>query len=217
MRRLGIITALMLLIAAVTIWAAPGDKTLFVTQPRFTTYSTNRAAIPFTKQALASYTSNTHVTNNVYRRVLEVKNAKGIMTMYVNANGKIVIGGNPSPLTASSVYPTAGATAVSNGTWFNYSSTVGGYNYWGRINKPVPYIAFNKGDHPTGSISGTGGSTATPSSQYTYFSNFSGATGTTYTMSFTRSTYMQTDGEITSSCGAMSDAAGVCTSTFTMR
>jgi hypothetical protein len=147
-----------------------------------------------------------------YNRQMEIKNALGIIVMYIQATGKIVLG-TPAPLTTTAVYPANGATNVSNGTWFNYSSTVGGYNYWSRHNKLTPTLSFNKGDAPNPTISPTGSSTW---DNYG-FSNFSGAAGTLYTMRFNRLAYVQTDGETSSSCGVMTVNGTYCDSTFRIK
>jgi hypothetical protein len=168
-------------------------------------------------------------TNTDYVRVMEIKDTLGVIISYIQGNGKMTMG-TPLSLSISSVSPTNGATNVSNGTWFNYSSTVGGYDYWGRLNMPVPTINFNKYDAPsTGTltparpgggawkVTGGTGSLVFSNHSGTYFNNFSGAAGTTYTMRFTRIGYTQTDGETTSSCGAMTVNGNYCDSTFIMR
>ena len=157
--------------------------------------------------AIATATNATPLTKRAgsgdgpYVRQLEVKDSDGKITMWVNASGQMVLG-TPLSLTVSSVYPANGATGLTNAIL--------------RYTNP-PTIAFNKSDHPSGILTPTGGSSAGHDSATSIFSNFSGAPGATYTLTANRGTYVQTDGETTSSCGsAMADVAGVCTSTFTM-
>lgn len=211
MKRLSIITALMLLIAVVTIWAAPGDKVLFVSQPKFSAYSANREAIPFTKKALSTYTSSSGLSSqSIYRRVLEIKNAAGKVVYYVQAGGKVVIG-TPIQLQVSSVWPANGATGLYN----MYSS---GHSSKGLTGS---YVMYNKGAQVAySSQQAIGGKRLSLSYLDTkaYFSNFSAASSTTYTIRVFRNKIPQTDGEWTSSCGArMTDVSGVCTSTFSTR
>ncbi|MBC7964233.1 MAG: hypothetical protein H7Y05_14975 [Steroidobacteraceae bacterium] len=157
-----------------------------------------------------------------YVRIFEVKNAVGTIVQYTQANGCLTFG-TPTPLAIGSVYPANGATNVSNGTWFNYSSTSGGWNYWARNNATTPAITFNKEPFGAG-ITKTYivGSSIAPSTAGAVlsFANFSGVPGAIYTLRADR-TYLQTtqqDGETTSSCGsAMTDVAGICTSTFQMK
>jgi len=157
-----------------------------------------------------------------YDRVFEVKDGTGKIVHWVNASGSMVFG-TPISLSISSVYPTSGATGVSNGTWFHYSSTTGGWDYWQRINSTIPYVVFNKSTDVSISNLYIVGSSLVPvdnsGGQSTWaFNNFSGTPGTTYTMRVVRGSVVQTDGETTSSCGtAMTDISGICTSTFTMQ
>ena len=160
-------------------------------------------------------------STNPYQRLYEAKDASGNIKWYVTAKGKMVIG-LPKDLAVSSVYPANGATNVSNGTWFNYSSTSGGYNYWGRINTTTPAVTLNKSISASISTIYIQGSSIAPGSNYDptvwTFGSFSGAAGTTYTMKVVKGYIVQEDGQTGSSCGsAMTEVAGVCQSTFTMR
>lgn len=157
-----------------------------------------------------------------YERVFEIKDGDGKIVQWASASGAMYFG-TPLPLSISSVYPTNGATGVSNGTLFHYSSTVGGWDYWQRINSTIPYVVFNKSTDVSISNLYIVGSSLVPIDNFgggkTWsFNNFSGAPGTTYTMRVVRGAIVQTDGESASSCGAaMTDISGICTSTFTMR
>lgn len=151
--------------------------------------------------------------DNSYVRQFEVRNASGTIVAWINTIGQMVFG-TPKALAVSSVYPANGATNVSNGVWFNFSTAGLG---WQRINTTTPQITYNKDDHPAGVISPTGGSTAVKRAEYSVFDNFSGIPGAVYTITTNRLSYTQLDGETTSSCGsAMTDVGGVCTSTFQM-
>lgn len=150
-------------------------------------------ATPLTKRAGAG--------DGAYVRQVEVRNSSDVITLWINASGQMVFG-TPVPLTVSAVYPANGATGLTNAIL--------------RYTTP-PSITFNKGDHPSGVLTPTGGSSASHDGATSIFINFSGAPGVTYTFTANRTTYVQTDGETTSTCGsAMSDVAGVCTATFTM-
>lgn len=154
-----------------------------------------------------------------YQRIMEIKDSTGKIVYWINNSGQMIFG-TPLPLAVTGVYPSNGATNVSNGTWFNYSSTDGGYNYWARRDGTTPYISYNKPVSVTISTQYIVGSSIAPSSGNSTpaFSGFSGAAGTTYTMRSIRQSIIQQDGETTSSCGtAMTDIAGYCQSTFTMK
>lgn len=164
-----------------------------------------------------------------YARVFEIKNGLGKIVQYIVANGMMVFG-TPVPLQITEVYPANGATNVSNGTWFNYTTAGLG---WQRMNATTPSVTYNKqaflNFSSTAVISSpisqqyiVGSSIAPRQSDETpaiwRFANFSGAAGATYTMKVVRGSIVQTDGETTSSCSAlMPDVAGLCVSTFTMR
>lgn len=157
--------------------------------------------------AIATATNATALTkragsgDNAYVRQLEVKNASGVITMWINASGQMVLG-TPAALTVSAVYPANGATGLTNAIL--------------RYTTP-PSITFNKSDHPNGVLTPDGGSNTDHSGATSIFNNFSGTPGASYTLTANRTTYVQQDGETTSSCGsAMADVAGVCTATFTM-
>lgn len=157
--------------------------------------------------AIATATNATPLTkragsgDSAYVRQLEVKDSSGTITMWINASGQMIFG-TPVPLTVSSVYPANGATGLTNAIL--------------RYTTP-PAITFNKSDHPSGVLTPTAGSYGTHEGIASTFNNFSGTPGVTYTFTANRVTYVQTDGETTSTCGsAMADVAGVCTSTFTM-
>ncbi|MBC7963798.1 MAG: hypothetical protein H7Y05_12740 [Steroidobacteraceae bacterium] len=151
-----------------------------------------------------------------YTRLMEIKDNTGKIVYWINNSGQMVFG-TPVALAVSTVYPTNGATNVSNGTWFNYSSTGLG---WQRINTTTPAVTYNKQTGVTISEQYIVGSAITPAGSEAVwsFNNFSGAAGTTYTMKVSRAAIVQTDGETANSCGtAMTDIAGLCTSTFTMK
>lgn len=149
-----------------------------------------------------------------YVRQFEVKNASGVITMWINTLGQMVFG-TPVSLAVSSVSPANGATNVSNGTWFNFSTAGTG---WARINTTTPTVTYNKYEFPSAAISPTGGSTAGSSDNTRIFSNFSGVPGAVYTITTNLSTQTQSDGETAWSCGAgMTNVANVCTSTFQMK
>lgn len=138
-----------------------------------------------------------------YARQIEVKDATGKITYYVQANGTITIG-TPLALAVSDVYPANGATGV--------------------VISEVPYVTFNKAvlvDISTTYIQGSstapvGDSTNPGQTMQTWTIPATLAAGTTYTIKVVKNSILQTDGETTSSCGtAMTDVAGVCESTFT--
>lgn len=158
-----------------------------------------------------------------YARVFEIKDGTGKIVQWTSAAGAMYFG-TPLPLSIASVYPTNGATGVSNGTLFHYSSTTGGWDYWKRINTTIPAVTFNKStDVSISNLYIVGSSIAPQDIMGTAgivwsFGNFSGTPGTMYTIRVVRGSITQTDGETASSCGtAMTDISGICTSTFTMR
>lgn len=151
-----------------------------------------------------------------YARVFEIKDHAGKIVYFIQRDGQVNFG-TPTPLSISSVYPINGATNVSNGTWFNYSTTGGG---WQRINTTTPGVTYNKSTIVSISTQYIQGSSIAPLGENAgwVFPNFSGAAGATYTMKVVRGSIVQTDGESASSCGtAMTDISGICTSTFTMK
>lgn len=136
-----------------------------------------------------------------YVRQLEVKDATGKITMWVNASGAISFG-TPTPLSVAGINPANGAT--------NVATTA------------IPFILLNKS---TPDVTGTNfyitGDSTTPwdstsSAGVRWDIPIALQPNTTYTINFDRLEIVQTDGEITSSCGtAMADVAGSCQSTFT--
>lgn len=136
-----------------------------------------------------------------YVRQLEVKDSTGKITMWINTSGQVTIG-TPVPLSVVSVSPANGATNVPTST--------------------APKLTLNKSTNDvTISSLYIVGSAAVPIGD-----DYSGnsiwvipatlAPNTTYTIKFERQMIVQTDGETISSCGsAMTDVAGVCSSTFT--
>ena len=155
-------------------------------------------------------------TAGMYTRVMEIKDHLGKIVYFIQRDGQVNFG-TPTPLSISSVYPTNGATNISNGVWVDYSSSGGGRI---RTNPLVPAVTYNKSTTVSISTQYIQGSSIAPTDGNTVwpFLNFSGAAATTYTMKVVRGSIIQTDGETTSSCGtAMTDVAGICTSTFTMR
>lgn len=136
-----------------------------------------------------------------YVRQVEVRDSTGTITMWINASGQIHLG-TPVPLSVVSVSPANGATNVSTST--------------------VPRVTLNKTtDDVTISSLYIVGSAAVPigddySSNSIWVIPAALVPNTTYTIKFERQLIVQADGETTSSCGtAMTDVAGVCTSTFT--
>jgi hypothetical protein len=167
----------------------------------------------FVKQAHSRYSSTSGLTpNSQYHRIFEIRNSDGQITYYVQANGRVTIGGNPSPLSVSAVYPANGSTG-----WYNNYST--GVGTGKKFN--VAYVLYSKSVPSVSSttqqyISGVTQS-LTNSINKVSFNGFSAAAATTYTVRVHRGTIEQYDGEWTSTCGVMTDNAGVCESTFTTR
>jgi hypothetical protein len=157
-------------------------------------------------------------TASPYYRKTEFKDKDGIIKMYINAGGTVVITGQlilgsiPVALAVSSAYPINGATGVD-------------------INA-VPYVVFNKGANVSLSTLYLDGNSTAPVLQEVCLSGCVGGQipiverrytipaaplihGTTYTMKVVKNSILQTDGETASSCGtAMTDVSGICQSTF---
>jgi hypothetical protein len=174
---------------------------------------------PLVKQAPAN--------SGDYVRTVEIKDASGIIKMWINESGQMIFG-TPAPLSFSSVYPANNTFGIVNG--YEYvDDGMGGYV---RIGGLIPYVQFNKTTIANIStlslwlVDLGGGETPTgiaPTPQdggYTKwgFLNFSGAHIGSYQMRVVRGSVPQTDGETTSSCGsAMTDVSGTCISSFTMQ
>ncbi len=132
---------------------------------------------------------------NPYQRVAEFRNAAGVITSYITANGTLVLG-TPVALAVTSVYPANGATGVSI--------------------SDVPQLTTNIAAYPPTSVLYVQGSSAAPVCADN-ICNIPAtlAPNTTYTIKFLRQNIVHTSGETTSSCGPMPDVSGVCQSTFT--
>lgn len=153
-------------------------------------------------------------STNPYARVYEQKDVTGKIVLFTTASGTLILG-TPVPLAVSAIYPANGATNVpisllpqltlnknsvaqlgdSNYTLVGVSTTTMCQNsdFWSEWTIGNKHILAAPGCVP-----------------------LTLAANTTYTLQFQRLNIVQTDGETTSSCGsAMTDSAGICTSTFT--
>ncbi|QOX78732.1 hypothetical protein FY034_07250 [Trichlorobacter lovleyi] len=144
-------------------------------------------------------------TAGAYERKFEVKDKDGLIKMYINASGTVVIAGQlvlgstPVPLAVSSVAPANGATAQSI---IVYPAVT--FNKGVSLSLSTMYIQGNS----TAPVMGADGATWNIPATLAY--------GTTYTLKVVKNSILQTDGETSSSCGTtMADVSGVCQSTFT--
>lgn len=137
-------------------------------------------------------------STNPYQRVMEIKDANGVIKQWSNAKGQLYFG-TPKALAVTAVSPANGATGVDVAT--------------------VPSVTINKASDATIStilIVGSSTDPATSDGGITWTIPATLAASTTYTIRVVKNSIVQTDGETTSSCGTvMTDNAGVCESTFT--
>lgn len=136
-----------------------------------------------------------------YVRQVELRDSTGTITMWINASGQMIFG-RPAPLSVVSVSPANGATNVPTST--------------------IPEVTLSKStaDVTISNLYISGSGVVPVGYDYTSFTVWAIPVplvpNTTYTIKFERQMIVQTDGETASSCGtAMTDVAGVCTSTFT--
>ena len=149
-----------------------------------------------------------------YRRIAEYRNYSGQITSYITANGAMVISSrSPQPLSVSAVMPAPGFTGWSTSkppyVTFNKSAVEAPFDDVNSIYKLAAGVFTLVGQTPDAVLM----LTIDKSWQLTPVTLLPNTTYTLY--GFIARRWHRTDGEETSSCGAMSDMGGYCQSTFT--